>query len=137
MESSYIMTKGRAIEAFPMLKSDGLVGALVYYDGKKCIHFPCLDCSSHFTSFSPGQHNDARMNVSLIMTAVQHGATVVNHTEVVGLHKKAANGKLCGARVKDRFTGEEFDVRAKVNCLTGLRFFTYPRESFSSYYDIQ
>lgn len=33
MESSYIMTKGRALEAFPMLKSDGLVGALVYYDG--------------------------------------------------------------------------------------------------------
>lgn len=34
MESSYIMTKGRALEAFPMLKSQGLVGALVYYDGK-------------------------------------------------------------------------------------------------------
>ena len=33
MESSYLMTKGKALEAFPMLKSDGLVGALVYYDG--------------------------------------------------------------------------------------------------------
>jgi len=33
MESSYLMTKGRALETFPMLKSDGLVGALVYYDG--------------------------------------------------------------------------------------------------------
>lgn len=34
METSYLMSKGKALETFPMLKSDGLVGALVYYDGK-------------------------------------------------------------------------------------------------------
>jgi glycerol-3-phosphate dehydrogenase len=33
MESSYLMSKGKALEIFPMLKSDGLVGAVVYYDG--------------------------------------------------------------------------------------------------------
>lgn len=33
MESSYLMSKGKALETFPMLKADGLVGALVYYDG--------------------------------------------------------------------------------------------------------
>ncbi len=33
MESSYLMNKGKALETFPMLKSEGLVGALVYYDG--------------------------------------------------------------------------------------------------------
>lgn len=33
MESSYVMSKGKALEAFPMLKADGLVGAVVYYDG--------------------------------------------------------------------------------------------------------
>ena len=35
MESSYLihMSKGKALEMFPMLKSDGLVGAVVYYDG--------------------------------------------------------------------------------------------------------
>lgn len=57
------------------------------------------------------------MNVSLIMTAVQHGATVANYAEVTALHKKAANGKLCGARVRDVFTGEEFNVRAKVTII--------------------
>lgn len=31
IESSYFLTKSRALEAFPMLKKDGLVGALVYY----------------------------------------------------------------------------------------------------------
>ena len=33
METSYVMSKGKALEIFPMLKQDGLVGALVYYDG--------------------------------------------------------------------------------------------------------
>lgn len=31
LESSYFLTRGRAIEAFPMLKGKGLAGALVYY----------------------------------------------------------------------------------------------------------
>ncbi|KAF8157831.1 FAD dependent oxidoreductase-domain-containing protein [Crassisporium funariophilum] len=91
MESSYLMTKGKALETFPMLKSDGLVGALVYYDG---------------------QHNDSRMNIALIMSAVKHGATVANYCEVTKLHKDQ-NGKLNGARVKDNLTGEEWNVRAK------------------------
>jgi glycerol-3-phosphate dehydrogenase len=65
-----------------------------------------------------GQHNDSRMNVALIMTAVKHGATVANHTEVVQLHKDTA-GKLYGARVKDNMTGEEWDVKCKV-CFEAL-----------------
>lgn len=31
LESSYFLTKSKAISAFPMLKPTGLVGALVYY----------------------------------------------------------------------------------------------------------
>ncbi|CAL1712746.1 unnamed protein product [Somion occarium] len=96
MESSYLMSKGKALEAFPILKADGLVGALVYYDG---------------------QHNDSRMNIALIMTAVQQGAVVANHVEVTELHKSLLSdphpGKLYGARVKDNLTGEQFDIRAK------------------------
>ena len=65
-----------------------------------------------------GAHNDARMNISLAMTAALYGATVVNHIEVTGLEKDAS-GKLCGARLKDRVaerngkTSEEFSVKAK------------------------
>lgn len=97
MESAYWMGRGKALEAFPMLKADGLVGGVVYYDG---------------------QHNDSRMNMSLVMTAVQHGAVASNYTEVVALHKKpsAAHGgkpRICGARLKDRLTGEEWDVQCK------------------------
>ncbi|TKA71201.1 hypothetical protein B0A49_06129 [Cryomyces minteri] len=97
IESSYFLTKSKALDAFPMLKKSGLVGALVYYDGA---------------------HNDSRMNVSLAMTAALYGATIVNHVEITGLEKDA-DGRLIGARAKDRVTekngktAEEFSIRAK------------------------
>jgi len=53
------------------------------------------------------------MNIALIMTAVKYGATVANHCEVTELHK-ASTGKLNGARLKDKLTGKEWDIRAKV-----------------------
>lgn len=31
IESSYFLTRSKALDAFPMLKKNGLVGALVYY----------------------------------------------------------------------------------------------------------
>ena len=34
LKSSYILSKGKALELFPMLKKDKLKAALVYYDGK-------------------------------------------------------------------------------------------------------
>ncbi|KAL3420545.1 glycerol-3-phosphate mitochondrial [Phlyctema vagabunda] len=97
IESSYFLTKSKALDAFPMLKRTDLVGALVYYDGA---------------------HNDSRMNVSLAMTAALYGSTVVNHIEVTGLEKDAS-GKLCGAIVKDLVQekngkkAEEFTIRAR------------------------
>ncbi|KAI8362768.1 FAD dependent oxidoreductase-domain-containing protein [Blakeslea trispora] len=91
LESSYFLTRSKALEAFPMLKKDELVGALVYYDG---------------------QHNDARMNVALAMTAACHGATVANHCEVTKLTKDS-NGIVDGAHVRDNLTGEEWIVKAK------------------------
>ncbi|KAI9829122.1 MAG: mitochondrial glycerol-3-phosphate dehydrogenase [Thelocarpon impressellum] len=99
IESSYFLTKSKALDAFPMLKQDDLFGALVYY-GKY------------------GAHNDSRMNVSLAMTAALYGATVVNHIEVTSLEKDAS-GKLRGARVRDLVPGkngresEDFTIRAK------------------------
>ncbi|KAL8935637.1 MAG: hypothetical protein Q9216_005330 [Gyalolechia sp. 2 TL-2023] len=97
IESSYFLTKSRALDAFPMLKKENLFGALVYYDGA---------------------HNDSRMNVSIAMTAALYGATVVNHLEVTGLEKDT-DGKLVGATVKDRVQekdgqkAQEFSIKAK------------------------
>lgn len=99
MESAYWMGKGKALEAFPMLKGEGLVGGVVYYDG---------------------QHNDSRMNISLVMTAVEQGAIMANHVEVTQLHKKpsAKHGgqdRICAATVKDLMTGEEMTVKCRVS----------------------
>ena len=55
------------------------------------------------------------MNIALVMTAVQQGAVVANHVEVTELHKDPSSGKLNGARVQDKLTGQEWDVRAKVD----------------------
>ena len=130
MESAYWMGKGKALEAFPMLKTDGLVGGVVYYDGERQFAFVYTWSPGFFFRFqrfehlntdprSLGQHNDSRMNISLIMTAVQHGAVVANHTEVTKLHKKYDASKDCeriyAATVKDRMTDEEFVVKCRVS----------------------
>ncbi|CAN6649325.1 hypothetical protein TRVA0_023S01926 [Trichomonascus vanleenenianus] len=91
LESSYMLSRAKAVASFPMLNDDNLKGAVVYYDGS---------------------HNDSRMNVSIAVTAVEEGADVLNHAEVVQLHKDDS-GKLNGVRARDIETGEEFDVRAK------------------------
>ena len=56
------------------------------------------------------------MNIALIMSAVKHGAIVANYCEVMKLNK-GPNGKIYGARVKDNLTGDEWDIRTKVNLL--------------------
>ncbi|XP_009999376.1 PREDICTED: glycerol-3-phosphate dehydrogenase, mitochondrial [Chaetura pelagica] len=35
LKSSYVLSKSRALELFPMLRKDELVGAIVYYDGQE------------------------------------------------------------------------------------------------------
>jgi len=60
--------------------------------------------------------DDARMCLSVALTATRHGATVANHVRVTKLLKgKDASGKLvlCGASLRDEITGKEWDVRAK------------------------
>ena len=89
-DSRYVSAKV-AKERFPMLKEEGLRGAVIYYDG---------------------QFDDARMNVSVALTAAEQGAVIANHTEVTALLK--TNGRLSGATVKDSLTGESFDINASV-----------------------
>ena len=98
LERSYFLSAKQAIEKFPMLKDDGLWGGVVYYDG---------------------QHNDTRMNVSIVLTAAAHGAKVANHCRVTSLLTdttatiQSGPGRVVGARVRDELTGEEWDIRAR------------------------
>jgi len=87
---STIVSRRKAAKLFPQLNLEGYVAAVLYYDG---------------------QFNDARMNVALARTANAHGAACVNHVEVVRLVKEG--GRVRGALVRDRLTGEEWTVRAR------------------------
>ncbi len=91
LKSSYFIGKKKALELFPMLRTNSLVGAIVYFDG---------------------MHNDARMNVAIAITAARLGGTVANHAAVTKLLKNE-DGKVIGAMVRDEMTGEEIRVDAK------------------------
>ncbi|XP_018325736.1 glycerol-3-phosphate dehydrogenase, mitochondrial [Agrilus planipennis] len=95
VKGSYYLSKKNALELFPMLRGDKLVGAIVYYDG---------------------QQDDARMNLAIALTAARHGATVVNHVTVTSLIKdKNGSGKevITGVNVRDEITGKEWRVPTK------------------------
>ncbi len=91
IRKSYFVGAKEALQKFPMLKKERLRGGVVYYDG---------------------QFDDARMNVSIAVTAHEEGAAISNHVEVTSLLKQ--NGKLCGATVRDKLNGEEWEIKAKV-----------------------
>lgn len=86
---SRLLSRKEALQRFPTLKAEGLKAGVLYYDG---------------------QFHDARMALSLALTAVQQGATAVNHVRAVELLMKA--DRLCGARLEDRTSGERWDVSA-------------------------
>lgn len=87
---SRLIGRNEALKRFPMLKSEGLKAGVVYYDG---------------------QFNDARMAVTLALTARQHGADIATQVEAIALEKH--DGKVCGARVRDVISGEEFIIHAR------------------------
>jgi glycerol-3-phosphate dehydrogenase len=85
-----------AVARWPLLRSDGLKGAIAYADG---------------------QFDDARYAVALLQTFTEAGGEAINHARVVGLQLNAGR-KICEAHVEDQFTGVRTSVRAKtfVNC---------------------
>ncbi|VDP85410.1 unnamed protein product [Echinostoma caproni] len=66
LKASYYLSKPQVLERFPLLKQDKLVGGLVYYDG---------------------QHEDARMCLSVALTAVRYGACISNYVEALEILK--------------------------------------------------
>ena len=91
IESSRSLDRDQTIKAIPNVQQEGLLGGIMYYDG---------------------QFDDARMAITLMRTAVSHGATIANYCQVINILKH--NDHVCGAQVKDNESEETFDVRAKV-----------------------
>ncbi len=85
------LTRTRARQLFPGLKRDALVGAVRYFDA---------------------QADDARHTLTVVRTAAEYGATVLNSAEVVSFDR--AGDRVVGARVRDVETGNEVQVRCSV-----------------------
>lgn len=73
-----------------------------------------------------GQHNDARMNLAIALTAARYGAATANYMEVVSLLKKTdpqtGKKRVSGARCKDVLTGMQ---RLRQGRFLSLSLFLY------------
>lgn len=85
---SRLLLKKETLEKLPIVNNDGLKGGVLYYDG---------------------QFNDSRMAVMLVKTAVNYGATVLNHMEVTNLIKE--NNLISGVWLKDNISGETYTAK--------------------------
>ncbi|BDI28844.1 glycerol-3-phosphate dehydrogenase [Capsulimonas corticalis] len=74
----------------PVLKTEGMKHAFVYYDG---------------------QTDDTRLTVTVLRTAVAEGALAANYTEVTGF--EIADDRIQGARLRDVVTGKAYAVKAR------------------------
>jgi glycerol-3-phosphate dehydrogenase len=85
------LSRRQLAEVFPGLARDAAVGAVQYWDAGV---------------------DDARFVVTVVRTAVEHGAHAASRTQVVDLLKSPA-GVVDGAVVRDLETGTTFPVKAR------------------------
>ncbi len=85
------LSRDETLRRLPTIRTEGLRGGVVYYDG---------------------QFDDARMLISLIATAAEQGATVINYMHCAAL-KREDDGFISGAVLHDNESGREYEVRAK------------------------
>ncbi|CAB1418886.1 unnamed protein product [Pleuronectes platessa] len=62
-----------------------------------------------------GQHDDARMNLAIALTAARYGAAIANYTGVVHLLQRAdpqtGKQRVCRAHCRDVITGKSNQIR--------------------------
>ncbi|HEY0681396.1 MAG TPA: FAD-dependent oxidoreductase [Steroidobacter sp.] len=87
-----LLSRSEMLEMFPHLQTPDLTGAVVFEDGQ--------------------MYNAARLVLAFVKGAVSAGADVCNYAEA--LQFLWSGNKVRGARVKDRLSGDEFEVRARL-----------------------
>lgn len=86
------LSRDEILKRLPTIKTDGLKGGVVYYDG---------------------QFDDSRLLINLVATAAEQGATLLNYVEVTELHRDD-EGFINGVTAFDRESKTQFDVSARV-----------------------
>jgi glycerol-3-phosphate dehydrogenase len=89
---SRLLSREETLQRLPTLKTDGLRGGAIYYDG---------------------QFDDARLLIHMVFTAFEQGATLLNYVEVTGFTKDSQDF-VNGILARDAETGEELRASAKV-----------------------
>ncbi len=89
---SRLLSRDETLQRLPTLKTEGLRGGAIYYDG---------------------QFDDARLLIHMVFTAFEQGATLLNYVEVAGFNKDSQDF-VNGIQARDLETGEEFHASAKV-----------------------
>ena len=90
--TSEILSREETLSRLPTIKTDGLRGGVVYYDG---------------------QFDDARLLINLVETAADQGAILVNYARVVAM-TKGADGFVDGVIATDQESGRQWTIAAKV-----------------------
>lgn len=89
--SSIFISRQKTLVALPGIKSEGLVGGVLYHDG---------------------QFDDSRLAINLVQSIIEAGGCAVNYTKITGL-LKGNLGKLNAVLVNDVETGNSFTIKAK------------------------
>lgn len=89
---SRLLSHEETLERLPTIKTEGLRGGAIYYDG---------------------QFDDARLLIHMVVTAWEQGAALLNYVKVTALSKDA-QGFVNGIISRDAETGEELHASAKV-----------------------
>ena len=90
--ASEILSREETLERLPTIKTEGLRGGVVYYDG---------------------QFDDARLLVNLVVTAAEQGAALLNYSPVTAFTRDA-EGFVDGVVARDLESGGEIRAQAKV-----------------------
>ncbi len=89
---SQVLSREETLRRLPTIKTDGLRGGVIYYDG---------------------QFDDARLLINLAATAAEQGAALLNYAPVTGFSRDT-DGFLDGVLACDAESGEAFRVGARV-----------------------
>jgi len=89
---SQILSKEETLKRLPTIKTEGLRGGVIYYDG---------------------QFDDTRLLINLAQTAAEHGAVILNYTRVFGFEKNA-HDMIDTVKFSGEETGQVFQVEARV-----------------------
>ncbi len=90
--TSEILSRAETLARLPTIRTEGLRGGVVYYDG---------------------QFDDARLLINLVATGFEQGATLLNYTRVTGL-TRGADGFVDGVQAIDLEGDSTFEVRGRV-----------------------